>query len=78
MTTQWTKEMEERFLYLAGVESLGSISSDEFRELDDLTEKRNELKCPETAEEIRAREERNDALEKLLANLRKHVKFIYH
>jgi hypothetical protein len=76
MTTQWTKEMEERFLYLAGAEALGSLSAEEFRELDDLTERRNFLKCPETTEEIRAREERNDALEKLLANLCKHVKFI--
>lgn len=76
MTTQWTKEMEERFLYLAGVEAFGSISSDEFRELDQLSGKRNELKCPETAEEIRAREERNNALEKLLADIGKYVKFI--
>ena len=76
MTTKWTKEMEERFLYLAGVESLGSISTEEFRELDDLTERRNELKCPETTEEILAHEERNDALDKLLANIGKHVKFI--
>lgn len=76
MTTQWTKEMEERFLHLAGMEAFGSISSDEFLELDQLSEKRNELKCPETADEIRAREERHNALEKLLANLRKHVKFI--
>ncbi len=68
--------MEERFMYLAGVESLGSISAEEFRELDDLTEKRSGLKCPETADEIRAREERHNALEKLLANLGKHVKFI--
>jgi hypothetical protein len=60
MTTDLTKEMGERFHALSVMEALGTITPNQLRELDELSEIRDQ--DPQYEDEVRKRNEQIQAL----------------
>ncbi len=75
MPTQWTKQMERRFDRLCRAEALSTISEDETRELNQLSQYRRNLVFPRDPEEILRDLKEKQLTKDLVAALSAYVEF---
>lgn len=72
---EWTSKLEKRFLKLAKLSALGSITKEDQRELTLLQTQRRNLRCPRKDAEIIWAHEQRQVTQKLIAALQAYVQF---
>lgn len=73
--TEWTKVMERRFDELSRFEALGTITKEQYFELERLTNERRHLVNPRTEDEIFWEYKERQMTAKLTAVLQEYVEF---